>query len=152
MARWQNFQIWRGRLPHWRADDVTYYVTFRHKRPLTDDEQHTLFKRLINTEGRKLDFVVLCVNPDATEMMFTVQDSPKGGKYELSDVVEKAKTKAGKEITKKSGERWPPFYHESYDRIVRDDAEYEDTFLKILQSTPAEDPSDHPTLYTPNVP
>lgn len=153
MPRWQNFQIWRGRLPHWRADDVTYYVTFRHKRPLTDDERNTLLRRLLNTDGRKLEFSILCVLPEQTEMLFTVADAPKGGKYELSDVVEKAKAKAGKDLIKKSGERWPPFYHESYDRIVRDDAEYEDTFLRILSSPTsaelAEDPADYPHLYVP---
>jgi hypothetical protein len=154
VARWQNFQIWRGRLPHWRADDVTYYVTFRHKRPLEDDERSALLKRLLTAEGRKFEYAILCVLPEKTEMMFTVADAPKGGKYELSDVVEKAKAKAGKDVTKKSGERWPPFYHESYDRILRDDAEYEDTFLRILSSPTehelAEDPSDYPHLFVPS--
>jgi hypothetical protein len=148
MPSWKNFQIWRGRLPHWRADGVTYYVTFRHRRPLEDDEQNALFRRLIGTDGRKLDFAILCVLPEATEMLFTV-----GEQVELSDVVEKAKRRAGKDVTKRSGERFPPFYQESYDRIVRDDAEYEDTFLRILESPVksglAEDPSDWPSLYVP---
>jgi hypothetical protein len=152
LAKWQNFQIWRGRLPHWRADDVTYYVTFKHKRSLDDTERNTLFRRLIGAEGRKFEYVVLCVLPEATEMMFTVRDAPKGGKYELSDVIEKAKLKAGRDIIKKSLERWPPFYHESYDRIVRDDAEYEDTFLKILQSPDTENPEDWPDLYVADGP
>ena len=146
MPRWNNFQIWRGRLPHWRADDVTYYVTFKHKRPLDDTESQTLFRRLLSADAKKLDFVVLSVTAEITEAIFRVNDAPKGGKYELSDVIEKAKLKAGKDITKKSGERWPPFYHESYDRIIRDDAEFEDTLLKILDATE----QDHPTLYLPN--
>ena len=146
MGRWQNFQIWRGRLPHWRADDVSYYVTFKHKRPLNETEQNVLFRRLLNADARKLDYVVLCVLPESTETIFTVQDAPKGGKYELSDVIEKAKLKAGREITKKSGERWPPFYHESYDRILRDDAEFEETLQKILDSAAS---PDHPSLYLP---
>ncbi|HXH61996.1 MAG TPA: hypothetical protein VNI20_11640 [Fimbriimonadaceae bacterium] len=156
MARWQNFQIWRGRLPHWRADDVTYYVTFRHKRPLEESERNALFRRLIGADGKRLEYVSLCILPEATEMMFTVCDAPKGGKYELSDVVEKAKSKAGKDIIKHSGERWPPFYTESFDRIIRDESEYEDTFQKILESPVdsglCEDPSDWPDLYVPNSP
>ena len=156
MARWSNFQIWRGRLPHWRADDVTYYVTFRHRRPLDEHEQNLLLKRLLGSEGRRLEFAVLCVLPEATEMMFSVYDAPKGGKYELSDVVEKAKTKAGREIIKKSGERWPPFYSESYDRIVRDDAEYEETFLRILASPVSAglcaEPESWDNLFVPNAP
>ena len=156
MARWSNFQIWRGRLPHWRADDVNYYVTFRHKRALDDEERNALLRRLINAQGRKLEFVILCILPEKTEMMFTVMDSPKGGKYELSDVVEKAKAKAGKEIIKKSGERWPPFYFESYDRILRDDDEYESTFLAILGSPTTEglceEPEEWPDLFIADAP
>ena len=34
--KWANFNVWRGRLPHWRADDVTYYATFRHRRDLDE--------------------------------------------------------------------------------------------------------------------
>ena len=151
MARWRNFAIWRGRLPHWRADDVTYYVTFRHKRELDDEERNAVLKRLLNAQGRKLDFVIICVLPEKTEMMFTVMDAPRGEKYELSDVIEKAKTRAGKEIIKHSGERWPPFYFESYDRIVRDDEEYETTFLTILESPLVEelckDPEDWADMF-----
>ncbi len=134
MTKWANFSIWRGRLPHWRADNVTYYVTFKHRRALNEDEMSLLLRRVMGTEGRKFEHAVICVLPEATELMFTVCDNHNGDKYELSDVIEKAKAKAGKEIIKKSGEKWPPFYHESYDRIVRDDAEFEETFLKIVES------------------
>ena len=135
---------------------MNYYVTFRHKRPFDDIERNVLLRRLFNAHGRKLDFIILCILPEETEMMFTVMDSPKGGKYELSDVIEKAKTRAGKEIIRKSGERWPPFYFESYDRIVRDDDEYQTTFLKILDSPVAaelcKDPEDWPDLFVAEAP
>ncbi len=151
MGKWENFQIWRGRLPHWRADNVNYYVTFRHKRELTDEERNVLFRKLFQAQGKKLDFAIFAILPEKTEMVFTVLESPAGQPYELSDVVEKAKNKAGKEIIKKSGERWPPFFHESYDRIIRDDEEYETTWLSILESPVAaelcEDPEDYQHLF-----
>lgn len=134
MGRWQNFSIWRGRLPHWRADDVRYYVTFRHRRELTDPEMHLLYARLMRAQRRRLDFLILSVRPTASEMVFLVQKDPEGEPYELSDVVEKAKRQAGAAIIKRSGERFPPFYLESYDRILRDDDEFEATFLRILQA------------------
>ena len=156
MASWKNFSVWRGHLPHWRADNVTYYVTFKHKRSLDASERSTLLFRLIKCDGRKLDFAILCVLPEKTEMVFTVLDAASGGKYELSDVVEKAKTKAGKEIIKKSKERWPPFYFESYDRIIRDDEEYEQTWERILSSpvdaSICEDPSDYEHLHVAGAP
>lgn len=151
MSRWQNFNIWRGRLPHWRADDVTYWVTFRHRRDLTSGECGQLFKDLLRPEGRKWNLVILCVLPSETNMIFTVNRTASGTPYELSDVVEKAKTKAGKAIMKKSGERFPPFYQESYDRILRDADELESKLMEILESPVAhelaEDPDEWPSLW-----
>lgn len=84
-------------------------------------------------------------------MLFQVMTDSSGEPYELSDVIEKAKKKAGAMIIKKSGEKWPPFYHESYDRIVRDEGEFEETWLRIL-GTPTEagvcdDPEEYGELF-----
>ncbi|MBS1705113.1 MAG: hypothetical protein JST40_04510 [Armatimonadetes bacterium] len=151
---WKNFQIWRGRLPHWRADDVTYYVTFRHRRPLSDQERSVLFRTLFKPEGKKIDFEILCVLPEATEMVFAVRDIGANETLEFSDVVEKAKIRAGKLIIKSSGERFPPFFVESYDRIIRDEAELEERLLSILGSPVdhelVEDPSEYECLYVRN--
>ncbi|MBS1711810.1 MAG: hypothetical protein JSS71_08805 [Armatimonadetes bacterium] len=156
MAKWQNFNIWRGRLPHWRADDVRYYATFRHKRELTDPERTVLYIKLMRAQRRKFDYLILCVLPEKTEMCFTVNPGPDGEPYELSDVLEKAKRQAGAAIIKRSGERWPPFSGESYDRIIRDEAEFADTWDKILASPVdaelCEDPAEWDTLFVPDAP
>jgi hypothetical protein len=133
-VRFNNFSIWRGRLPHWRADGVRYYVTFRHRRDLSADECHLLFRYLLRPDGKKWDLTILCVLPATTELVFEVHEAPTGRPYELSDIVEKVKLKVGRLIIKKSGERFPPFYSESYDRIVRDDAELEEHWNRIFQS------------------
>ncbi len=146
----KNFKIWRGKLPHWRADDVRYYVTFRHQRPLDASERQLLLRHLLKPDGQKWDLQIVCVLPEATELLFTVREG-REGPYELSEIVEKAKIKAGKAIVKKTGERYPPFYTESYDRIVRDESEYEERWLAILDSPVsaelAEDPEEYPFLW-----
>lgn len=134
MARWSNFSIWRGKLPHWRADNVHYYVTFKHARPLTEKECQILFSTLLKPQGRKWNIDILCVLPEKTEMIVTIETDPSGEPFELSDIVEKAKTKAGKMVIKLSGERYPPFFFESYDRIMRDDEETESTWQTIADS------------------
>lgn len=149
--RWSNFHVWRGRLPHWRADDVRYYATFRHKRALDDQERLTLLSQLLRPEGKKWDIEVICVLPERTELIFSVRTGKGDQPYELADILEKAKTKAGKLIIKKSGERFPPLYNESYDRIIRDDAEFEERWQAIVGS-PVEfelvdDPSDYESLW-----
>lgn len=151
---WKNFHIWRGRLPHWRAEDVSYYVTFRHRRELDDKERLLLFRQLMKPDGRKWDLVALCVLPEETMLMFRVRDIPsKGIPYELADIVEPAKRKAGNQIIKKSGERFPPFYQESFDRIVRDDSELEERWQAIVdapvQLELCEESDDFETLWVP---
>jgi hypothetical protein len=95
--------------------------------------------------------IIACVLPEVTELMFRVNTEK-----EFSDFIEKAKTKAGKEIIKKSGERFPPFFAESYDHIVRDDGEFEEFWTRILESPMqaelVEEPGDYEGLYVPDAP
>lgn len=131
---WKNFHIWRGRLPHWRAEDVSYFVTFRHRRELEEAERLILFRQLMRPDGKKWDLLVLGVLPGETQMIFRVREvASRGVPYELADIVEPAKRKAGNQIIKKSGERFPPFYQESFDRIIRDDTELEERWLAIVE-------------------
>jgi hypothetical protein len=110
-----------------------------------------LLYNLRKADGKKWDLVIVCVLPAQTELIFRVSEG-----NELSDIVEKAKTRTGKEIIKKSGEKWAPFYDESYDHIIRDDAEFEDFWTKILESPVdqelADEPGDYPGLYVANAP
>ncbi len=150
----QNFSIWRGRLPHWRADDVRYYVTFRHRRELTGRERDQLLKALLQPTGRQWDVLVVCILPEATEIIATVGVARDGRPVELSDVVENAKRRTGKAIIKATEERFPPFYEESYDRIIRDDAEFEERWDGIVQSPVhaelAAEPDDYAHLWVLN--
>jgi len=130
--RFRNFSIWRGRLPHWRADDVRYYVTFRHRRELGPDERRALLAQLIRPHGSRWEVGIVAVGADRTELIVQMPEGTAGRPTELSDVVEKAKGRAGKAIVKVSGERFPPFYQESYDRIIRDEAELAERWQAIF--------------------
>jgi len=147
----KNFKIWRGRLPHWRADDVTYFVTFTHRRALDEGERRILLRMLVKPDGRQWDLLILCILPEKTDLMFRVREAVNGEPYELSGIVEKAKTRAGKLIVKATGERFPPFYAESYDRIVRDEAELEERWEELFEAPTthelAEDPEDYEGLW-----
>ena len=151
MARWKNFNIWRGRLPHWRADGVSYYVTFRHRRELSEPECSVLFSALLRPQGKKWEIELLCVVPEKSELIVKVVEPDGAEGPELSDIVEKAKSRAGKAIIKKSGERFPPFYSESYDRIVRDEDEMATLWEAILSSAPdrglCEEPDEYQFLF-----
>ena len=110
-----------------------------------------LVEELRKADAKRWDLLILCALPTVTEMMFTVRASPEGDAYELADIVEKAKSRAGKKILKVTQERFPPFYGESYDRIVRDESELSERFDEILDSPVkaelAEDAEEYLPLY-----
>lgn len=139
--------MWRGRLPHWRAENEIYYVTFRHRRPLVDSERSILLTSLLRGQRRKLDLLIIGVLPDQTDMLFRVEKGPDGEEFELSDVIEKAKRRAGKAITAKSGERFPPFWTESFDRIMRDEEEVQTHWQTIFESPSRLDEAVEPEEY-----
>ena len=155
--RWQNFEMWRGHLPHWRADDVTYFVTFRHRRALDERERRDMLRALLKPDGRQWDLLIVAVLPERTELLFKVREAPATGRpYELSDIVEKAKTKVGRGIVKRTEERYPPFYEESYDRIVRDEIELEERWQAIFDAPVdeelAESAEDYDSLWVADAP
>lgn len=129
--KFKNFSIWRGRLPHWRAEDVTYFVEFRHRRELVDIEMRELFAALLRPDGMKWDLLALCVGVARTELLFRVHNTPEGKPREIARIVEPAKSRVGRKIMKRTGERYPVFYSESFDRIVRDRAELEEKWKAI---------------------
>ena len=135
-------------MPHWRADDVIYFVTFRHRRDLSLEECECLKFGLAKADGKQWDLLIACVLPGQTDLMFRVGDAPDGRPYELSQIVEKVKSRVGKQIIKRTEERFSPFYGESYDRIVRDDLEFETRWQEILDSPVTHELCESPEDYT----
>jgi hypothetical protein len=143
----RNFRIWRGHLPHWRADDVRYYVTFKHRRELDEAERSILQRQIVRPQGKRWDVMISCILPDRTELIFTVKNDFTGRPFELSDIVEGAKRKAGAQIIQKSGEKFPPFYNESFDRIIRDEIELEERWNEICEAPVRADLASTPEEY-----
>ena len=126
-------------------------MTFRHRRALEEHERQLLLRNLVKPDGRQWDLLIACVLPERTDLIFKVLERPDGDPYELSQIIEKAKNKTAKFIVKNTGERFPPFYAESYDRIIRDEVELEQRWEEIFEAPTtaelAEDPDDYAGLW-----
>ena len=125
MSKFENFRIWQGRWPHWRADGQSYYVSFMHKRPLDVQEMTRLFKALQKTFGLNSELIALSTRPNQTEVVFRSKLGREEG-FEFTAFLEKAKARAGKDIIAETGERFSLIGGESYDRILRDEVEFAD--------------------------
>ena len=119
-------------------------------------ERRILLQQLIKPDGRRWDLLIVVVLPEKTDLIFRVHEAPNGADYELSEIVEKAKAKSGKLIIKKSGEKFSPFYAESYDRIIRDESELEARWQELFDSPTdlelAEDPEEYEGLWVADAP
>ena len=135
---------------------MNYYVTFRHRRDLTLKESSLLLAELLRPDGRKWDVHIACVLPGQTEIIFRIRQDPDRQPIELATIVEPAKRKAGNKIVRLSGEKFPPFFVESYDRIIRDDAEFEERWQSIFDSPLGnelvEDSEEYTALYVSQAP
>ena len=139
MAKWENFTIWRGRFPHWRADNVEYYASFPHRQILDQDDCDILFSHLMRSHGKAVEFLALVVVPEKTEAIFTVGRSSGGDFFELTDVIAKAQRR----FMKKAGKE-RAFYSEHFDRIIRDEAERETLLLGMLNAPSTSDAIEAP--------
>lgn len=135
---------------------MVYYVSFRHRRPLEAVERDLLLATVTRVDGRKWELLIACVLPEKTDLMLTVMTDASGQPYELSDVLEGIKRRVGKKLIGKSGERFPPFTGESYDRIIRDDAELEEKWQAIFEAPIelelASEDDEYPHLWVSSMP
>ncbi|MBV6459644.1 MAG: hypothetical protein HONBIEJF_02795 [Fimbriimonadaceae bacterium] len=96
-------------------------------------------KRLLASNTKRWEIQAAAVADSSTQLIFRMLLGSAGAELELSDVLEKAKRRAGNDIIKKSGERFSPFYTESFDRIIRDENEYEERLAELLDLTEDDD-------------
>jgi hypothetical protein len=123
-------------------------VTFRHRRELAEPERRELLRALLRPDGRRWEVLIAVVLPERSELIFQVLNEPRENRpYELSEIVERAKNRAGKLIIKRSGERFSPFYLESFDRIIRDESELEERWQAIFDAPTAADLAESPDEY-----
>ncbi len=131
-------------------------MAFRHRRELDEAERQAVFDEMRRLAMKRLDLEMVCVRPGETELIFRPPDGGEDGPFEFSDLIEKAKAKAGKRIIKKSGERWAPLGMESYDRIIRDEAEHTERWEAVLHGPVdeglAEEPDEYPWLWAAEAP
>jgi putative transposase len=111
-----DFSILQRKLPHWRLDGATYFITFRLPRgEFSLDEILLVKNHIVSGNGRFYELLAVMVMPDHVHAMLC----PKDG-MNLSRITKRMKGVSARLINqarKTSGALWQD---ESWDRIVRD--------------------------------
>ena len=115
-----ELRIFRRRLPHWVLEGAVYYVTSRLVgEPLTRPEIRWLRDRLAAGADRHYELFAASVMPDHVHLLLR----PKPGDS-LSRVMKGIKGVAARELNQRRAQKGTVWQDESFDRIVRDEAEF----------------------------
>lgn len=130
-----EFRCTYRRLPHWQSPGEVYFVTFRtaERRVLQPQERNTALSACRFWDGKKIDLYAAVVMPDHVHLLLQprqVENKPDGV-YDLAEVLHSIKSFSAHEIAAHSEIRIAVWQHESYDRIVRDETEFNEKWTYI---------------------
>ncbi len=122
----------KGDLPHWRLSSATYFVTFNlNAGTLSEDERKLVFDACLHHHGYKCILHALAVMPDHVHFVVRMLSAPGGTDYVLSSLLHSIKSFSANQINLIRGEKGPVWQRESYDRIMRDTKELEETIAYV---------------------
>lgn len=126
-------------LPHWQTGGSTYFLTFRLYKPetalpLTAEERAITKAAILSVHERLWHVHVLTVMPTHAHVLATPLQQSPGKWYSLSMILQRVKGGSAYQINayrRSTGHIWQ---RESFDRIVRDEAEYIEKATYILNN------------------
>jgi REP element-mobilizing transposase RayT len=142
--------FYRRNLPHIERPGAIYHVSFSTRRQfvLPPEARSLIFDHCLFENGRKAHMHAFVVMPDHVHMLFTPLENMQGDPYPLAEIMEGIKGASSHSVNKllkRKGALWEP---ESFDRIVRADADFEFRLTYIVANPIvaglAKGPDDYP--------
>jgi len=133
----------KRRLPHFERPWAKYTVTFstRQKRQLTPSERDIVLDSVLYAHNhRQYQLFAACVMPDHVHLLFEpqVKEQDKEGKpvfWSLAEILQGIKSTTAHKINKASGVTGVHVWEEeSFDRLIRGDADLEEKFHYICRN------------------
>ena len=122
--------IYRRKLPHWRLEGSTYYISFKLAQDVfSQRERQIVLKHIRSGHGRFYTLLACVVMPDHVH---TILKPHKG--VELSRIMKGIKGVSARQINQARGARGTLWQGESWDRIIRDEAELGEKFNYMLMN------------------
>jgi REP element-mobilizing transposase RayT len=123
----------QGQLPHWQLGGSVYFVTFRSARgPLPPEALVQLRSHVAFDHGKRFDLIFGVMMPDHVHLLIKPREKTVGCWYDLAEILKNLKGASSRRINQLLGTSGPIWQKESYDRIVRDDAEFQIIFEYIF--------------------
>ncbi|MEX0654748.1 MAG: class I tRNA ligase family protein, partial [Phycisphaeraceae bacterium] len=124
--------IHHRRLPHWQVGGSTYFVTFRLAQgELSPDERTIVLNACRHWHPQRMTLHLVTVMPDHVHMILTPSKKEDGTWHALDDLMHSIKSFTAHELNKQRGTAGPVWQDEYFDRIIRDQAEFEEKWNYI---------------------
>jgi len=129
-------RLTRRNLPHIQTPGKTYFVTFRlqHRDTLSPAERDIVLQACRHGDGSKIDLHAALVMPDHVHLLFTPRQVRPGEWVSLSEITLSIKRQSAREINMLRGQTGQVWLDESFDRIMRNHTEYEETWAYIANN------------------
>lgn len=130
-----ELQVTRRNLPHWQLGGASYFVTFRVKQGrLSEQERRLVLAACLHWHERKWRLYAVVVMPDHVHLL--VQPLPRGKNkwHALGAILHSVKSYAAHQIQKRRKRVGSIWLDESFDRIVRNDAEFREKLLYMAHN------------------
>jgi REP element-mobilizing transposase RayT len=149
----QSFQVRQRNLPHWQEPGRVYFITWRcQKGQRLSPEERTLTLNAIRYwDTIKWTLYTAVVLPDHVHVLAQPLSKQAGGVYNLTEILHSVKSFSSQKINRQRVEPGSLWQAESFDRIVRDEAEFLEKWQYIrnnpLKTELSLYPEDYPWLY-----
>ena len=136
-------------LPHWQLGGSTYFVTFRSARGNLSTQAPTILQEHLHQgDGHRYDIAIGVLMPDHVHLLIRPREASPGVWHDLSEIMQSIKGASARRINQALGTKGTLWQKESHDRIVRDEAEFEEKTEYIYwnprRAGIVEDPDDYP--------
>jgi putative transposase len=139
----KELHVTRRHLPHWRIEGATYFITFSTRRlVLTRVEQEIVLKHIKEADKVYYILAAAVVMPDHVHLILT----PNPG-YELDRIMKGIKGPSARKINILRGTSGSVWQDESFDRIIRDQDEFEEKLRYMLDNAVKDGLTEDPWNY-----
>jgi putative transposase len=119
-----DFKFTRRNLPHWQLGGSTYFATFRTKNvDLTPDLRALVLEACRHFDGQRFTLWAAVVMPDHVHLLLQPAERSPGEWWSLTSILHSIKSFTANEINRQLGRRGALWQDETFDRVVRDEAE-----------------------------
>ncbi len=148
-----RLKIFHRTLPHWELDGASYFITFNtwEKLELNPEAREVVFNSCLFFNNQRYKIFVFVVMTDHVHLLMQPLLKSENEYWSLSNIMSSIKGYSAKQIPKVMKHIGTVWQDERYDRIVRNEEEFQ-AYWQYIRQNPVEaglssTPEDYPYLW-----